>query len=323
VAPGRLTRQSSARLTEHDEEAQTRERVAQLRDLPRPVKAGLAALAIVGLLVVVALGARGSHPVGHGRVVQRQVPQRVGQDLQELIIALYGLGTIALIVLFYSIRRKWEPVKSHWLRDFALLMAIMSILTFVGYRVIHSPAVRHKAAQVARLQLQQRRAKGKPLSLRQPQDINKSARFDWQFAAAIAGLVALGGAIYFIRVRRRRSPAWIDLDASARDELSVVVGEAIDELLHETDPRRAVIAAYARMELVLGQEGHPRRPAEAPFEYLARILLRLRVRAGAVRELTELFERAKFSTHEIDTSMRERAISALLSVRDDLQAAPA
>jgi len=84
-----------------------------------------------------------------------------------------------------------------------------------------------------------------------------------------------------------------------------------------------VIAAYARMEGVLARRGHPRHPAETPFEYLSRILASLRVREGAVRELTDLCERAKFSTHEIDESMRERAISALVSVRDDLQPAAA
>jgi Domain of unknown function (DUF4129) len=102
-----------------------------------------------------------------------------------------------------------------------------------------------------------------------------------------------------------------------------VVSDAIDDLRGEADPRRAVIAAYARMERVLGQHGQPRRPSEAPFEYLARVLLRLRVRQAAVRDLTELFERAKFSTHEIDQRMKERAIAALISVRDDLGAVPA
>jgi hypothetical protein len=47
------------------------------------------------------------------------------------------------------------------------------------------------------------------------------------------------------------------------------------------------------------------------------------VRAPAVKDLTELFERAKFSTHEIDQPMKERAIAALVSVREDLEAAPA
>ena len=84
-----------------------------------------------------------------------------------------------------------------------------------------------------------------------------------------------------------------------------------------------MIAAYARMERVLAEHGHPRRPSEAPFEYLARVLIELRVRAAGVRDLTELFERAKFSTHEIDQPMKERAIAALVSVRDDLALTPA
>jgi hypothetical protein len=77
------------------------------------------------------------------------------------------------------------------------------------------------------------------------------------------------------------------------------------------------------MERALAAHGLPRRSFEAPLEYLSRILLELRASEPAVTSLTELFERAKFSTHEIDQPMKERAIGALLSVREDLQAAPA
>lgn len=45
----------------------------------------------------------------------------------------------------------------------------------------------------------------------------------------------------------------------------------------------------------------------------------LRVRDSAVRSLTELFEYAKFSKHEINHAMKERAIESLVMVRDDLQ----
>jgi len=38
-----------------------------------------------------------------------------------------------------------------------------------------------------------------------------------------------------------------------------------------------------------------------------------------VRTLTDLFEYAKFSPHEIDDAMKEDAIAALLAIRDDLQ----
>jgi hypothetical protein len=38
-----------------------------------------------------------------------------------------------------------------------------------------------------------------------------------------------------------------------------------------------------------------------------------------VRSLTQLFEYAKFSAHEIDSGMKEQAIDALEDVRDDLR----
>jgi hypothetical protein len=82
-----------------------------------------------------------------------------------------------------------------------------------------------------------------------------------------------------------------------------------------------VIAAYARMERTLERHGFPRLRAEAPLEYLARVLRELHVRTWAVLALTELFEHAKFSRHEIDAEMKEEAIGALIAVRDDLGAA--
>ena len=50
-----------------------------------------------------------------------------------------------------------------------------------------------------------------------------------------------------------------------------------------------------------------------------RVLRMLDVRESAVRSLTELFEYAKFSHHEIDGSMKDRAIESLVAVKEDLQ----
>jgi Domain of unknown function (DUF4129) len=71
---------------------------------------------------------------------------------------------------------------------------------------------------------------------------------------------------------------------------------------------------------VLAAHGLARRPAEAPLEYLARVLRGLDVRESAVQSLTRLFEYAKFSGHDIDAAMKEEAITALIKVRNDLQA---
>ncbi|MBA3844696.1 MAG: DUF4129 domain-containing protein [Actinobacteria bacterium] len=101
------------------------------------------------------------------------------------------------------------------------------------------------------------------------------------------------------------------------------MNDAIDDLEAEPDARRAVIAAYARMEAVLARHGLRRRPSETPVEYLRRVLLGLTERADAVSRLTDLFEQAKFSRHEIDGAMKQDAIGALREIRDDLRGAVA
>ena len=67
------------------------------------------------------------------------------------------------------------------------------------------------------------------------------------------------------------------LSASLLPALADVLEETLDDLRAEQDPRRAVIAAYARMERALAAYGLPRNPSEAPDEYLQRIFADLEV----------------------------------------------
>lgn len=140
-------------------------------------------------------------------------------------------------------------------------------------------------------------------------------QFQWWVALGVTLAI---GAIVANEWRRRPQR---DGAEGAADELDAVLTETIDELALDPDPRRAVIQAYVRMEAVLGAHGHARLPHEAPLEYLARVLRELDVRAEAAHALTELFERARFSQHEIDAAMRAEAIASLQAVRDDLRAA--
>jgi hypothetical protein len=45
----------------------------------------------------------------------------------------------------------------------------------------------------------------------------------------------------------------------------------------------------------------------------------LQVSESSVRSLTELFEYAKFSPHEIDETMKEQAIESLVAVQEELR----
>ena len=104
----------------------------------------------------------------------------------------------------------------------------------------------------------------------------------------------------------------------ARKALAQILDDTLDDLRAEKDPRKAVIAAYSRMERSLASYGLPRRPFEAPVEYLARVLEELRSSGSSARRLTHLFERAKFSQHTIDDGMKEDAIDAVSTLRDEL-----
>jgi propanediol dehydratase large subunit len=108
-----------------------------------------------------------------------------------------------------------------------------------------------------------------------------------------------------------------DLSAALAD----VIDDTLDDLRAELDARRAVIAAYARLEHVLAAYGAPRHASEAPQEYLERVLVDLEVPRAAVSRLTALFTRAKFSHHEVVATMKDEAIEALETVRDGLREA--
>ena len=138
----------------------------------------------------------------------------------------------------------------------------------------------------------------------------------WRWAPALLlGALGLAGIVTYVALGRGHDAA----HPAVAESLAAALDEALDELEAERDPRRAVIAAYARMERLLAAHGVAREPSEAPFEYLGRVLLELETSPGAVFELTALFERAKFSDHTIDGGMKQEALDALAAVRDELR----
>ena len=147
-------------------------------------------------------------------------------------------------------------------------------------------------------------------------------QFQWNVLWAALVLLAVVASYAFYRWKTRTPlPPLRELTAS--EDLAETIDYAIDDLEAEPDARRAVIAAYARMEAVLGRNGFQRKPSETAIEYLRRILHAFTSRGDAVTRLTALFERAKFSRSEIDSAMKQEAIGALREIRDDLPGVPA
>jgi Domain of unknown function (DUF4129) len=142
------------------------------------------------------------------------------------------------------------------------------------------------------------------------------ARDSWQ-TVFILGAAALALAIAGAGLLRRRSQAEDEVTLS--ESLDALLADSLHDLLAEKDPRRAVIRAYARMERTFAAAGLPREQAQAPYEYLERVLRSVNVSANSARKLTQLFERAKFSLHTIDARMKEDAIAALVGLRAELE----
>jgi hypothetical protein len=134
----------------------------------------------------------------------------------------------------------------------------------------------------------------------------------------VSALTAAGLGAGGLMLVRRRKPA---RSGQVADELVLALEESLDDLRADFDPRTAVIAAYVQMERSLARSGLPRSPFEAPREYLRRVLPGVGAGAASVEQLTALYERARFSPHEIDGGMKIEAIGALEALRNELQGA--
>jgi hypothetical protein len=283
--------------------------------MERGLKAVGLAAGLVALLVVVAMGARGGHPGTNGKVTTHPVPNSVQDGFVTLLAVVYVLAIVAIIFGFARYPNRFRDPESRWLRNFALVVALMLLATAIGYFAITHG--RHGGKQNATQQVQGTPGGRRPRGLPRTDVPTRQAHFEWPLVAGLGGLVLLGGVWMFIRSRRRLEP--IFGDSALEADMVSAIETSIEDLRRERDARRAVIAAYAAMERTLARHGLARHRSEAPVEYLGKILRGLRVRESAVVTLTRLFEYAKFSRHPIDDEMKEEAIEALIAIRDDLQ----
>jgi hypothetical protein len=271
------------------------------------------AAALVGLVALVALASHAHAPAGGEGGTQHV---NAGLIWEYILIGLFGLLIVSLPLLAWLLWSSWDElrVRKRKRRSLGRVLFLVGAVALALSVVIHrlsdqSTNPRHPQSPVASIARRQNAAKP-----------TKPIPFDW-LPAIVVLAVATGGALVVTAILFRRPGRRKPTEAELAAQLSAVLDDSLDDLLAERDPRRAVIATYARMERTLAGAGLPRAPAEAPLEYLGRVLRDLlHTSAAAVSKLTALFERAKFSHHEIDTGMKDEAIEALLSVRDELRA---
>jgi Domain of unknown function (DUF4129) len=206
------------------------------------------------------------------------------------------------------------------LRSYAIIFGILFLITFVSYRLRHSAPhlFQHFNPWGSRGATGPfGHGHGRAKAQVQP-------KFEWNVLwIAVVVLASIAGFAYYQWRGEKRTFVPREPELTVSEDLAAGITDAIDDLEAEPDARRAVIAAYARMEGVLGRNGFLRVPSETAIEYLRRVLLGLTSRGDAVTRLTALFEQAKFSQNEIDAAMKQDAIGSLREIRDGLAGAPA
>lgn len=282
----------------------------------RSTRLALVAFGLLALLAVVAFASRSG--LGH-QSQAKPSPAYVNWAFSAFLIVFVLAIPVALYGFVIQAREGGIARKGYRQRTLESI-GMMFVFGCVAFVVIYLKRHHHVLFHVNTNALKN----GKKALKHRPGDAaTTEPQFEWT-VLWIALVVLAGAAGWFYwtwRTRKRRTAVPLDLKPTVADELAATIGDAIDDLEAEPDARRAVIAAYARMEAVLARHGVRRRPSETPVEYLRRILLGLTGRGDSVSRLTGLFEQAKFSRHEIDASMKQDAIGALREIRADLQGA--
>ncbi|MFL5947295.1 MAG: DUF4129 domain-containing protein [Gaiellaceae bacterium] len=280
----------------------------------------LTALGVLGAVVLVAIAARGSTSTGDSST------RKPSDALTDIFFGLYIVaivGGVALFVYALLLRRQMKVQTGQAPRKTLLeMLASMFVLAVAAALLARRLATWQRPAPIEPEEAVGQ-AKTIPVDTSsQPLPPGSESHVSWLPVIVTVALIVLAAAAWWYAGRARRR-ARGELQPRLAAAVAQAVDESLDDLRAEPDPRRAVIAAYARLERVLAAHGLPRKPSEAPFEYLTRMLTNLSVSDRAARALTGLFERAKFSQHAVGPEMKEQAIDALETVRDDLLAAEA
>jgi hypothetical protein len=284
--------------------------------MTRGRRLALAGTALLALLALVALASHAHRPGGGGGGGSADGARLLVEYVASVMFVLFPVGAlIVLWVMSLGRRQKLLERGPTGTKVVALLAAALLVLPVT---LLARHFVKYDGGNAPQTPQVPSSAKGKPFKGRaRPQP----AQFQW-IPALVAGsllLAAAGGLTIAVVVKRRRGADW-QREADVKHALDEVLADTLDDLRAERDARKAVISAYARMERLFAAHRVPRDEAETPQEYVGRVLARLQVSGYAVRRLTALYERARFSPHSVEAEMKDDAIAALEGLRSELHA---
>jgi NADH:ubiquinone oxidoreductase subunit 6 (subunit J) len=292
----------------------TRGRAGRSRRIGGVAIAGVVVVLLIALATVLPSGFALSQRRTNGALVVPDLPPAAG-PIGVAIAAVVLAAGIALQILSFRSRARAERAKRAplWLQLLVFLLVLLLVLLVAGLA----------QRQEDRRQPRPRPSRGSSVTPSSPaRDRDDAAPRASRPLGVVVTLLLLA-----VLVAMVAALAWLfwperppDLAAGDPDVVVGELGAGLDDLERIGDPRAAVIACYARMERILAACGIPRRSSDTPLELLGRVLRRHRAAEPSVARLTHLFERARFSTHEVDETMRRRAVDAVSEVRDQIVA---
>ncbi|MFF5230161.1 DUF4129 domain-containing protein [Dactylosporangium sp. NPDC000521] len=102
-------------------------------------------------------------------------------------------------------------------------------------------------------------------------------------------------------------------------EVIAAVDAGIVELSDtDTDPRRAVIACWVRLERAAAAAGTPREIGDSPTDLVTRLLAGHQVSRPTLEGLALVYREARYATRPVDERSRQGAIEALRQLRTEL-----
>jgi hypothetical protein len=275
--------------------------------LPRPGVL-LVVFSMIVLLLVVALASRPD--AGIPQPALGPEPGRVVLDTVFYLLMCAGLFGLlaALWALWPNPDLEMQPVERRRVSLGLALLASLAVLGLVW--------ARNRWGRLPDLAQRQTGGVGAPGSL-VPGGLPVHRGGDWIAVLITLVVLVAAGVLLWWRLRpRRHGPR---LGGRPGAVIGQVLDDAVDDVLAEEDPRRAVIAAWARMERVLAAHGHARRPPEAPFEYAARAFVELGLARESLEGFASLYEWARFSLNQVTPGMRVEALDRLLAVRESIR----
>jgi hypothetical protein len=275
------------------------------------------AAGVLTLVGVVAIASTGSVPTGTGGSGRRPSEGFVDTAF-SLFLVLMVICTVFVAVALTFFRRfdpaTGAPKRRSLLRSLVSFVVAVALLGVIVRAVTGSRGDR-PGPLIPGFDTQGGRERG-----------GGGARYEPEFAVwpvvVVVALLAIAGGAIWLSARGRKK-ARDPLPTAPAEALADVLAATLDDLRSERDPRRAVIGAYARMERAFAACGLARRDAEAPEEYLGRVLDEVQVSPRATGRLTALFAWARFSVHDVRPEMKDEAIETLVQVQEELAAAEA